>query len=125
MNVKVAHVMTKHVILTDPNHSVQEVRELLARHHINAVPVVGKNRSVHGIVTTTDLARRWKDETPVSRAMSPMVKTIKVDADVREAAHIMRTHRIHHLVVTDKNQVIGMLSSFDLLRLVEEYELNR
>ena len=109
MSVKVAHVMSQHVIMTEPNHSVHHVRELLARHHIHAAPVVGKNRTVHGIVTTADLARRWKDDTPVTRAMSLTVKTIKVDADVREAAQTMREHRIHHLVVTDKNRVVGMV----------------
>ena len=35
------------------------------------------------------------------------------------AARMMRNHKIHHLVVTSEQQVIGMISSYDLLKLVE------
>jgi CBS domain-containing protein len=35
------------------------------------------------------------------------------------AARIMRNHKIHHLMVTDEKKLIGIISSFDLLKLVE------
>ena len=34
---------------------------------------------------------------------------------------MMRNHRIHHAVVTDETKVVGVLSSFGLLKLVEEH----
>jgi signal-transduction protein with cAMP-binding, CBS, and nucleotidyltransferase domain len=33
----------------------------------------------------------------------------------------MRNHHIHHLVVTHENEIVGVLSSFDLLQLVEDH----
>ena len=33
---------------------------------------------------------------------------------------MMRQYRIHHVAVTDGNKVVGVLSSLDLLRLIEE-----
>ena len=31
----------------------------------------------------------------------------------------MRNHKIHHVVVTHEKKVVGILSAFDLLKLVE------
>ncbi len=120
MGVKIAQVMAKRVIFTEPEHEIGHVRELLARHHIHALPVVGAHKKVVGIVTTADLARRWADHTPVKRAMTTFVQTVKANAEASEAARIMRKHRIHHVVVTDQNKVVGIVSSLDLLGLVEE-----
>ena len=33
----------------------------------------------------------------------------------------MRNHNIHRVVVTHEKQVVGMLSAFDLLKLVEDH----
>ncbi|CAN5546300.1 hypothetical protein BH24ACT22_BH24ACT22_08740 [soil metagenome] len=33
----------------------------------------------------------------------------------------MRNRRIHHVVVTEEKKVVGVLSSFDLLKLVEQH----
>ena len=52
--------------------------------------------------------------------MSTFVRTIKADAGASEAARIMRKHKIHHIVVTDQTKVVGIVSSLDLLGLVEK-----
>jgi CBS domain-containing protein len=92
----------------------------MASKHIHAVPVVGKNRKVMGIVTTVDLARNLEDEEPARHVMTDMVATISATQSVGEAARIMREKRIHHLVVTDGPTAVGIVSSYDLLRLVEQ-----
>ena len=32
---------------------------------------------------------------------------------------MMRNHKIHHLMVTSEQKIVGVISSFDLLKLVE------
>jgi signal-transduction protein with cAMP-binding, CBS, and nucleotidyltransferase domain len=34
---------------------------------------------------------------------------------------MMRNHKIHHLIVTHEQKVVGIISSFDLLTLVEDH----
>lgn len=120
MTIKIADLMAKRVISATPHQSVAHVRKLLERNKVHAVPVVGPDMEAVGIVSSTDLARRLKDETPIRRVMSTEVKTIPAYNPVSAAARAMRRGKIHHLVVTHEKQVIGMLSSFDLLRLVED-----
>jgi CBS domain-containing protein len=48
--------------------------------------------------------------------MSAEVRSVAPDTSVTEAAKAMVEHQIHHLVVVDRGVVVGMVSSFDLLR---------
>lgn len=120
MNVKIAELMSKRVITATPHHSVAHVRRLFERNRVHAVPVVGPDMEPLGIVSSADMSRRLKDETPVRKIMSKDVKTIPAYNPVSAAARAMRKGKIHHLVITHEKQVIGMLSSFDLLKLVED-----
>jgi IMP dehydrogenase len=119
MTVKISELMAKRVITAAPHHSVEHVRRMMERNRIHAVPVVDTNGEPVGIVTTADLSRRVKDESPVSRIMSDDVTVVPAYNDASVAARIMRKRRIHHVVVTHEKQVIGIISSFDLLKLVE------
>ncbi len=119
MSIKIADLMAKRVISAVPHHSVAHVRDMMERNRIHAVPVVGPEMEVLGIVSSADLARRLKDGTPIRRVMSVDVKTIPAYNDVSAAARAMRRGKIHHLVVTHEKKVVGVISSFDLLKLVE------
>lgn len=119
MNVKIADLMAKRVITAQPHHSVDHVRGIMERNRIHAVPIVGPAGEASGIVTTADAARKLKGESPVKRIMSERVYTVPAYNDVSAVARIMRKHKIHHVVVTHEKKVIGIISSFDLLKLVE------
>jgi CBS domain-containing protein len=120
MTVLVAHVMTSKLIFASQDHTVERARELMASKHIHALPVVGEGQAIKGIVTTADLARKLDDNTPVRKVMSGIVSMISATEPVSEAARLMREKKLHHLVVVDGKKAIGIVSSFDLLRLVEE-----
>lgn len=123
MPVTVAHVMTHNVIFAAPDHTIAHVRELMVGKKIHALPVVAQNRQVQGIVTTIDLAANLHDDTPVSDVMSEKVIRLSATKPVSEAARLMREHHVHHLVVADKDTVVGILSSYDLLKLIEEQKV--
>ncbi|MCG8456456.1 MAG: CBS domain-containing protein [Holophagales bacterium] len=120
MNVKIADLMSERVILARPHHSVHHVRNLMTRNRLGCVPVVDTDGEAVGIVSAIDLMEP-KSGTPVSKVMTEDVLSIPRYNDVHHAARMMRNHRIHHLVVTHEKEVVGVISSFDLLRLVEEH----
>ena len=119
MNIRIADIMTKRVVVAQPHHTIGHVRQLMARNRIGALPVVGPDNEALGIVTSSDLLRRHKDESPCSRIMSDGVRAVPAYNEVSVAARIMRKHKIHHVVVTKEKKVVGMISSFDLLKLVD------
>jgi CBS domain-containing protein len=53
--------------------------------------------------------------------MTEKVYTVPKYDDVSVAARIMRNHQIHRVVVTHEQKVVGVISAFDLLQLVESH----
>ena len=119
MTVKIADLMAKRVITAQPHQKVGHLRDVMERNRIHAIPVVGPMGEAVGIVTSSDIRRRVKDESPVSRIMSDNVIAVPAYNDASVAARIMRKHTVHHVVVTHEKRVVGIISSFDLLKLVE------
>jgi CBS domain-containing protein len=121
MTVKIADLMSKKVITANPHHTVQHVRGLFERNRISAVPVVGPEGEALGIVTTSDLVKERKANAVISSFMTQGVAVVPAYNDASTAARMMRKRKIHHIVVTHEKKVVGMISSFDLLKLVEEH----
>lgn len=115
----VADLMSERVMSVTRGQSIGHVRDLLERHGIHSLPVVNSKNEPIGIVTSMDLVAETNDEAPLGQLMTRGVYTVPKYADVSLAARIMLNHGIHHMVVTHEQQVAGILSSFDLLRLIE------
>lgn len=121
MSVKVNELMTASVITAQPHHSIEHVRDMVDKNNISSIPVVDSENHPIGIVSLMDLAHDLKSGSLVSSIMTERVYTIPQYNDASAAARLMRNHHIHHVVVTHEKQIVGMLSAFDLLRLVEEH----
>ena len=121
MNAKVSDLMTEQVMTANPHQKVGHVREVMQTHAVNCMPVVDSEGAPVGIVTSTDVLNAEKEGTPISRIMTEKVYTVPQYGDVSLAARVMRNHKIHHVLVTHEGQLIGIISSFDLLRLVEDH----
>ena len=119
MNIKVHELMTRSVVTAQPHQSVEHARQILDKNRIGALPVVDNEQHPIGIVSSTDLAQDLKAGTPISSIMTDKVYTVPQYDDVSIAARVMRNHRIHRVVVTHEKKVVGMLSAFDLLKLIE------
>lgn len=119
MNVKVHDLMTEAVVTTEPHVSIDRVRRILQRNKIGAVPVVDSGGRPVGIVSATDLVPSLQANSPVKMIMTEKVYVVPQYDDVSVAARMMRKHKIHRLVVTHEQRVVGMITAFDLLELVE------
>lgn len=121
MNTKVKDLMITNIVTTVPHKSIQHVRDIMKTKKIHSVPIVNTDNEPVGIVTAKDLIKKFKDGTPVSQIMSKNIYTIPEYSDVYIAARMMRNKKIHHLLVTNEHKLVGILSSFDLLKLVENH----
>jgi predicted transcriptional regulator len=121
VNVKVHDLMTETVVTTEPHVTIDRLRRLLQRNKVGAIPVVNTDGEPVGIVSSTDLVSDLKPNSAVSAIMTEKVYTVPRYDDVSVAARIMRNHKIHRLVVTHEQKVVGIISAFDLLELVENH----
>ena len=118
--MQVEDLMSKQVVTMLAHHTVEQARQLLREHHVSAVPIVGDLGEPRGIVSATDLAEDLDGDTAVSEVMSDGVYVVAPDMELHLAAQVMRNQHIHRLVVVEDKKVIGILTTFDLLKVVEE-----
>ena len=88
---------------------------------VSAIPVVDSDGHPVGIVTATDFLDDLNEGTPVSHVMAEPVFTVPRYDGPHVAARVMRNHHLHHVVVTEGQAVVGILTSYDLLSLVEDH----
>jgi CBS domain-containing protein len=121
MNIKIADLMVRNVVTTLPHKSIGHVKEIMKKNRISAVPIVNSENLPVGIVTSNDFRKNLSDGTPVSSILPPHVYQVPAYNDISVAAKVMRKHHIHHLLVTHEKELVGIITSFDLLRLIDEH----
>ena len=119
MSIAVEQIMVKSVVEVDETESVGDARQLMENNDIGALPVVNARGALVGIVTATDLMLDYEDVLPVSRIMTSPPHTLEPSADVAEAARLMREHGHHHVIILEHERIVGIISSLDLLQLIE------
>ena len=117
MGIAVETIMVKSVVEVGEAESVGAARQLMEEHDISALPVVNADGAPVGIVTASDLVTDYDDVLPVSRIMTSPLHTLEPGADV--AARLLREHGHHHVVILDQGRIVGIVSSLDLLRVIE------
>lgn len=120
-NAKVEDVMTSKVMTLTPHQTAGHVRKVMVDTKATCFPVVDTEGTPVGIISAGDLIGH-ADGRKISEFMTDKVFTVPRYEDVMIAARIMRNHHIHHLVVTDEKVIVGILSSFDMLALIDGHK---
>ncbi|MBL7820026.1 MAG: CBS domain-containing protein [Saprospiraceae bacterium] len=126
MNETVQEIMVRDVICVNPTDTLQKVKELLINNRIHHVPVVETDMKLVGIITTYDLFKLAVDHkdyptTKVGNVMTKILATIEPIDKVGTAAEVFMEHLFHALPVVENGKLVGIVTSFDVLR----YEYNR
>src|SRR5687768_566512 len=115
--------MSRNLLTVEPGVKLTEVAQRMVARDVGAVLVLEDGRLV-GILTERDVLRAVAggidDTTLVSDWMTPDPDTMEPDETTRHAATLMIHGGFRHLPVTEGDEVVGMLSIRDLMRLVLE-----
>ena len=123
-----ADIMSRDIYEVTPQTSMGEVWQLLQQHHIKAVPVVGSDGVLLGIVSLHDFVvshaagpdgqeRMLFDPTrAVAEIMTPKVICATPQQGLAELVPLFSDAGRHHLPVLDaQRRVVGMLTQSDML----------
>ena len=117
--ITVKDIMTKSVISVDSTITVNEAAKMMEDAKVGAVIVMENNTPV-GIVTDRDfavkiVAHAYQITTPVKQIMSSPLIATSSDETVLMVADLMHTRNIRKLPVIDNDQVVGIITSTDLV----------
>jgi CBS domain-containing protein len=128
--MRVRELMQKDVKTVDPEAAVNDAVVSLSDSHISALAVVDGTGRMVGVISSTDILTSEAEaqdaverealfeQMTVRDIMTRRPLTVSPDADVREAAQQMLYADVHRLFVTSDEQVIGVISTTDIMRAV-------
>lgn len=121
----VSDIMTTTVRTVHRDTKIGELEDIFAAAKISGAPLVDDSGRLAGFVTKSDISRF--DSTgddpffvSVQDIASPRAITVGPTSSIQEAAQTMLDEHVHHLVVTDKGSIVGVLSAFDFVSLAVE-----
>lgn len=121
--IKVSDVMKTPVVTIDENKPVSYAAKLMVEKNIGSVVVTDALNKPVGIITDGDIVRRvaakniLPSKVKSKDVMSKPIATISPQATISEAIGRMRSLGVKRLVVMDKGEVVGIISSLEILNI--------
>lgn len=113
------------VFSVEPTVTVYKAIELMCEKNIGGLVIVESGKLV-GIFTERDYARKLilkgksSKDTVISDLMTPNPITVRTDTTVEQCMKIMTDKHIRHLPVVDDDQLVGVISIGDLVKMIIE-----
>ena len=116
--MKIDRLYTRRVLATTRSSSIPEAAAAMARFQVGALLVMEDDDATGrpiGIVTDRDLALHGfaSQSSVIGSVMTPVVATVKHDADAHEALELMRAHGVRRLIVTGEGGAVSGIVSID------------
>lgn len=119
--MRIERIFTRQVMATTPQASLAEAAAAMSSYRVGWLLVVdhgGAGAKPVGIITDRDVALRGfaSESGLVGSVMTPVIATVRDDADSHEAVALMRAHGVRRLLVTAADgSVRGILSIDDVV----------
>lgn len=137
--VPVSIIMSKNVVKLNLTDHLSKAESLFKTNNIRHIPVVN-NTEIVGMLSLTDLMRVSQSEAveeeevdkieslvynmfTLSQVMTKEVVTVKPYATIKEVATLLSHEEFHALPVCDGQNLVGIVSTTDLLKyFLSQYE---
>jgi len=116
--MKVTEIMSRPVITVTPDTTAEAAADLFIEHGISALPVIGSNGDLVGIVSDKDLQPVETRSKTVAGVMTRRVLSVPADCDVPRVARILLEAGYRHVPVVNDRKVVGIVSRRDLVRVI-------
>jgi CBS domain-containing protein len=130
MNVK--HILSQKgsdVLTLEPNATLTDAMDILAKRRIGALVVTGADRRIVGIISERDVVRAIAEhgtgilQSPVSEMMTRKVVTCGQNETIAEIMGRMTAGKFRHVPVVEQGRLIGIVSIGDIVKArLEELE---
>ena len=118
-SILVGDIMIKALISVNPATTALQIAKMMEQGGIGAV-LVKENNHLTGIITDRDFATKIAAnnlpfDTPAQKIMSSPLVTINHDESISAAAERMSSKKLRKLGVTDNGDIVGLITSTDLV----------
>ena len=129
----IGQIMHTNLVTVSPETTLVEAREVIEKNRIEHLLVVDKKGHLIGIVSDRDLKQNWASpattlsvhelnyllqKVEVRMIMVKTLKTVAPDTTIERAASIMQTENISSLPVMAGEQLVGIVTSTDVMAVL-------
>lgn len=121
--MRIDELMTRPVVSCRPGDTLDAAVNLMIERDCGALPVIGNDGHVAGIITDRDVCvAAYRERIPLSdirveRAMTAHIVAARPRDSVESVEKLMAEHQVRRVpVVDDKGHVVGMVSLNDIVR---------
>jgi CBS domain-containing protein len=123
-------MMQKGVVSVSPELPLEDFEELLTAEDVSGAPVTDVNGKLVGIASKTDIVRGLSEQMSsslremngagltVADVMTEDVVTVAPDDSMESVARKMVDGSLHRVLVTEDDEVVGIITSLDVLRVI-------
>lgn len=130
----VRELMTTEVTTVQETEALIDAAMIFSRSTVRHLPVL-RGKQLVGVITERDVKRfapgllsgvsseqyqQVMESTPLARVMTREMLTVKADQLVSEAVNLLYTKRIGCLPVVENNELVGIITTTDMLRLMAQ-----
>lgn len=127
---KVSDLMSRNILVGHVTNSFTHTLRIFSEMTFHHLPIVNSRQEVIGIISSNDMLKALALKLPmlkqsdeetlnmmfdIRNLMTPNPQVISSDATINEALNIFSKHHIHALPVIDENELIGIITSNDVL----------
>ena len=131
----IGRIMRTDLITASPTTSLAQAQELTDKHAIDHLLVIDDKKKLAGIISDRDLKRYWAspatslsthelsyllEKVTVGMVMIKTVVTVSPSTTIERAAYIMQQHRIGALPVMEDDELVGIITSTDVMAVLLE-----
>ncbi len=122
----VVEIMSHHVVCAEPTLDLRALVEVIVQERLGCVPIVEQGLHPVGMITKLDIVEQlvapvMRVSPTVGDVMMPLAITLGVDATVAQAAALMAAEEMHHVMIVEGRDLIGIVSTMDVTRWLSEH----
>ncbi len=120
IDIEIKDLMSSPVVTIQKNETLEQVAKIMSKKHLGSIIIIAPNGKPLGIITERDIVTRLTamNQLPMNvkaeEVMSQPLITIAPNKDIKEAAKSMEEHRIRRLLVVEKGEIRGIITSRDI-----------
>lgn len=126
----IGRIMRTDLVTVSPETTLVDARDLIEKEKIDHLLVIDKKKTLVGILSDRDLKQNWASPATslsthelnyllqkvlVNMIMIKTVVTVPTDTTIERAAYIMQQHNISSLPVMEDGQLVGIITSTDVM----------
>jgi signal-transduction protein with cAMP-binding, CBS, and nucleotidyltransferase domain len=117
-------IMSKNVVKVNHEISALEISKIMVKRRVSSVSIIDNDNKIIGIVTEKDLVREvcakniLANTLTAAKVMSSPLITISKNSSINDATKLMVEKKIKHLAIHENNDVIGIVTTYDLINVL-------